>query len=205
MEKRVINKKESLSDQQLLAAIVNKDQSAFNELYNRYWRLFYSWTFSRVNHREMSQDITQIFWAGVWDKPEIIKTNGNGSAKSFLIHCLSYRILDYLKSTEAQLLGVEDKELEKISESSVYTHILEELELKELHETIDRILDNLPKVARKVYILRERENLSVQEIAEHLSISPKTVRNNLSQAFGVIRKELGNSAVLWLYVLYRLF
>lgn len=190
------------SDKQLLEAILRKEESAFNELYDRYWRLLYQWTFSRVKNREMVQDVLQIFWMQVWEHPQVIKTDSKEVARSFLLHVLSFRILDYLKSAESRLAGDENSEIEKTSDLVAYTHILEELEVKDLHKEIDRILDTLPEVARKVYILRERRNLSVKETADKLLISEKTVRNNLSLVFVAIRKQLSNITSLFFSQLF---
>ena len=190
------------SDKQLLEAVLRKEESAFNELYRRYWRLLYQWTFSRIKDREMVQDVMQIFWMQVWDQPQIIKTDSKDVARSFMLHVLSYRILDYLKSAESRLMGTEAPEIDKTSDLLAYTHVLEELEVKDLHKEIDRILDTLPEVARKVYLLRERKNLSVKETADLLLVSEKTVRNNLSLVFVAIRKQLSNIGSLFFLELF---
>lgn len=190
------------SDKQLLEAILRKEESAFNELYSRYWRLLYQWAFSRVKDREMAQDILQIFWMQVWEQPQKMKTDQKDAVRSFMLHALSYRILDYLKSTEFRLAGVENSRIENNSDLVVYTHILEELEIKDLHTEIDRILDTLPEVARKVYLLRERKKMTVKETADRLLISEKTVRNNLSLVLVAIRKQLSNISSLFFLLLF---
>ena len=61
------------------------------------------------------------------------------------------------------------------------------LEVKELHQSIDTIIDNLPERCRQVFVLSRFESMSYKEIAEHLQVSPKTVENQISKALKVLR------------------
>jgi RNA polymerase sigma factor (sigma-70 family) len=56
---------------------------------------------------------------------------------------------------------------------------------------------SLPERCREVFLLSKRDNLSHKEIAAELSISEKTVENQLAKALKVLRSSLSNSASLY--------
>jgi RNA polymerase sigma-70 factor (ECF subfamily) len=58
---------------------------------------------------------------------------------------------------------------------------------REAQTVLDRALEELPAEQRAVFVLRVYEDLSYQEIAEALEISPGTVMSRLSRARGKLR------------------
>jgi RNA polymerase sigma-70 factor (ECF subfamily) len=71
-----------------------------------------------------------------------------------------------------------------------YFEILEENEISALLSMIDEVVSQLPTTEQSVYDMRIRRNMSVDETAEALGISNKTVSNKLSKALGEIREQL---------------
>jgi RNA polymerase sigma factor (sigma-70 family) len=179
-----------MTDQQLLVRIAEKDSKAFEVLYNRYERLFYRWAFSRLNDYDVACDVTQSFWISVWTSPEIIQPNEHGSAKDYLLRSLSFKILKVVQQELKHIKVTDEHYIEQHLPDLSYTHISEELYVKEILQLMDAILQKLPPLTRQIYELRYVKNRSVQETAETLSISDKTVRNGLSSALSVIRRDL---------------
>lgn len=179
-----------MTDQELLGRITEKDTKAFDVLYNRYERLFYRWVFSRLNDYDASCDVTQIFWVAVWTSPAGIQTNEAGSAKDYLLRNLTFRILKYVQRKIDWIEISNEKLIEQHIPNLSYTHISEELYVKEILQLMDEIVKNLPPLTRRIYELRHVEHRSVKETAEALSVSEKTVRNGLSSALSTLRQEL---------------
>lgn len=65
-----------------------------------------------------------------------------------------------------------------------------ELEFKEFHTQMDRVINRLPEKRREVYRLFKEEGLSYKSIAERLQISSKTVDNHLTKASKAIKTEI---------------
>jgi RNA polymerase sigma-70 factor (ECF subfamily) len=59
----------------------------------------------------------------------------------------------------------------------------------EIRRVLERVIDGLPDKFRLVFVLREIEQMSVDEIASCLGISPETVKTRLHRA----RRRLGRS------------
>jgi RNA polymerase sigma factor (sigma-70 family) len=195
-----------MTDQELLEEIAKGNSDAFTVLYNKYWRLLYVWSTKRIFDREAVLDLQQNVWADIWLKPEMIKTNAEGSAKSILLGFVSYRILDFFKKKNILVLQTLESEFLESDEKLSYSHVFEELEVKEIHAIIDNIIGKLPEIAQEIYILSERKNLSAQEIAERLSVKEETVRRRLTWINSILRSELSkcyldraNSLLLVLY------
>ncbi|MBP1615909.1 MAG: polymerase sigma factor [Bacteroidetes bacterium] len=179
-----------MTDRELLDRIAEKDAKAFDVLYNRYERLFYRWVFSRLNDYDAACDVTQIFWIGVWTLPTGIQVNEHGSAKDYLLRNLTFRILKQVQKEASKMEISNENLLGQQVDHLTYTHISEDLYVKEILHLMDEILRNLPPLTRKIYELRHVEHRSVKETAEALSISEKTVRNGLSSALSTLRQEL---------------
>lgn len=91
--------------------------------------MLYEWTFNRIGNAEITNDILQDFWSNLWIRPEVIKTNSDGSAKNFLLHFYTFRILDYLKTVDTKSFSVKsDDEFDRFIEAVSYSHIVEEIE-----------------------------------------------------------------------------
>ncbi|WP_240452749.1 MULTISPECIES: sigma-70 family RNA polymerase sigma factor [Sphingobacterium] len=60
--------------------------------------------------------------------------------------------------------------------------------VKELEQQLDGIIDKMPKVRRTIFRMSRDENMSYKEIAQQLSISPKTVENHISLALQTLNK-----------------
>jgi len=60
----------------------------------------------------------------------------------------------------------------------------------EIRKVIERRIDQLPVAFRTVFVMREVEEMTVQETAECLGIPPATVRTRLFRARALLRESL---------------
>ncbi len=60
----------------------------------------------------------------------------------------------------------------------------------EIRQLLERRIDELPVAFRAVFVMREVEEMSVQETAECLSIPESTVRTRLFRARALLRESL---------------
>lgn len=177
-----------MCDKELLERIENKDINAFNQFYNKYWRLIYRWTSNRIGDREQVKDILQNYWIDIWTKPSIIKVDQQNSAKNILLGFISFRILDFFKRKE--VVALSDILCTEDALENSYCHVWEELEMKEVHSIINNILMEIPSLDRDIYLLREVENNSVREISQKLSVTEETVRRKLALTNKVLQQKL---------------
>lgn len=184
----------NLTDSTLLKKIKSGDRPAFMLMYDRYWDNLYRFVFVRTKDKEVSEELLQNLWIKILENTEMIQTDESGSAKGYLLRHLHYRILDYYNSFKKAppTLSIDEFDIpaEIDASDAEYFEILEENEISTLLLMIDEVVSHLPTTEQQVYDMRIRRNMSVNETAEALGISNKTVSNKLSKALGEIREQL---------------
>jgi len=178
-----------ITDVSLLTQIAERKSYFFNILYDRYNRLFFRWIYTRVGNKEVAKDIAQNFWLQIWNYPDYFKRSGKGCVKDFFLRVLTFKILDYLKSFAMRNSG-ENALLCEIEKSMSYTHVLEEMEIKEIHKIVDDVLANVPQLTKDIFILRYNKEYSVNETASALHITPKRVRLRYQGVLSMLRDQL---------------
>ena len=81
----------------------------------------------------------------------------------------------------------------------------ERLQLKEIQNVISQAVEQMPVKMREVYLLSREEQLSHQQIAARLNISPETVKKHVQHALQQIRTAIANSPVSLTTILAVLF
>lgn len=184
----------NLTDEILLKKIKSGDRPAFMLLYERYWDSLYRFVFVRTKDKEVSEELLQNLWMKILENTDAIQTDDSESAKGYLLRHLHYRILDYYNSFKKAPPTLSIDEFETPAELNIsdteYFEILEENEISALLSLIDEVVARLSLTEQQVYEMRIRQNMSVNETAEALGISNKTVSNKLSKALGEIREQL---------------
>ena len=66
----------------------------------------------------------------------------------------------------------------------------EDVARAEIRRVLERAIDNLPDMFRVVFILREIEQMSVEETASQLQLRPETVKTRLHRARRLLREAL---------------
>ncbi|MCS3529383.1 RNA polymerase sigma factor [Chryseobacterium sp. JUb7] len=180
------------TDHSLLVKIKTGDRPAFGILYERYWDSFYRFVFARTKDKEAAEELLQNLWIKVLENAESIQTDDRGSAKGYLLRYLHYRVIDYFNSYKktSSTISIDESEHSIDITDTEYFEILEEHDVSALFSMIDEVVSQLPVTEQKVYDFRIRKNMSVDETAEALGLSNKTVSNKLSKTLGEIREQL---------------
>jgi len=180
------------TDQSLLNKVKSGDKPAFMLLYERYWDSLYGFVFGRTRKKEVAEEILQNLWIKILEDPTAIQTDESESAKGYLLRYLHYRVIDFYNSSkkDQSTLSIDESEIPLEITDTEYFEILEENDILALFEMIDEMISQLPVTEQKVFDMRIRKNMSVDETAEALGLSNKTVSNKLSKTLGQIREQL---------------
>lgn len=182
----------NLSDDELIALFERGDIAAFEEIYNRYWLDLYRSAFKRIKEREAAQEIVQNFFTTFWLNRRRLKIHA--SLQGYLHTSIKYLVLNY-KRAEAiknayneSLLTVKDSQFENSTENYI--------NYKELKETVDTFVNQLPNKCRSVFELSRNHHKTNREIAQQLQISEKTVESHLTKAIRYLRTNIDALIVL---------
>ncbi|MEM9143831.1 MAG: RNA polymerase sigma-70 factor, partial [Bacteroidota bacterium] len=172
------------------------DYKAYSYMVDTYHHALCSYALALTDDYELSKDIVQTVYIKIWDKRTKIKDD---------VHLLNY----LYKSVYNAFIDQYRKRrpvfsLEKIHIDSLNTFIQDNSETnkKKLIDLIKKEIENLPPKCKKVFLLSRQEGLTNIEIAEHLSISKKSVEGHITKAFAFLRNRLGNQYNTLLFLLF---
>lgn len=167
------------------------DSDAFEVLYQKYWRKLYVFARRTTPNTEDAQDLIQDVFAQLWTQKEQI--DAAVFSESYLFAIVRNKLLDKIRKQYVREDYVK-KILQSSSESDFSTQ--QTILTNDLNNHIHRAVDVLPEKCREVFQLSRFEQLSVDQIAQKLQISPQTVKNQLSKALQVVRFRLREFATL---------
>ena len=190
-----------LADEVLLKFLIISDELAFQEIYQRYWRQLYYTALSKINNKEVAEDIIQTVFADLWEKRN---KHSIKNISAYLGTSVKYQVINYIKS------GVSKKaHLSNISESRNTEENKNELALlvKELNEAIDKAINRLPQKTQTIFRLSRFERHSNKQISRMMDVSEKAVEYHITQSLRALRLYLKSFLLvnLLLAVLFLVF
>lgn len=192
-------------DAALLEAVYNNDEKAFNLLFERHWSKVYTAVFKFVKDEGACLEITNDIFVNIWNKRHQLHIK---SFKSYVITAGSYHGIRKRQSLKASpLMYVEDYEYTEDAEYS-HSHRADfnggevTIGLRELNLEVDALLKDLPRRCREIYTMSRKENFSIDEIADRLHISKRTVENQLTYALKHLRTSLKYVGLILIFNLF---
>ncbi len=173
------------------------DRNSFAELYDRYFAVIYSFVRKMLHDEDQAEDVTQEIFLAFYENgiQHSIK-----SVRSYLYQSARYAIIDLFRRQKYQhdyLVGLQD-----YYHKGAWTTD-EMLIERELCHQIEREVDRLPPKMRKIFELSRRQYLSNKEIADRLSLSEGTVRQQIHNAIVRLRSRL--TCFIWLQLMVLLW
>jgi RNA polymerase sigma-70 factor (ECF subfamily) len=174
-----------VTDEILCRQIMERDEDAFRQLYEKYRDPIYGYTLKLCGLPEIASDAVQEVFMKVWAKKDTL--DPSLSIKAYLYSCTRNYVFDYLRR------AVHDKNFREYflrmytedtgaMDDLLYTRQLEQIKM----EAIAR----LPTQRQLIFKMSKMQGLSNQEIADHLGISVNTVRDQLVKASRFVRHFL---------------
>jgi RNA polymerase sigma-70 factor (family 1) len=165
------------TDGQLADYIRAGDQSAFKELYNRYWKSLLDSAYKRLGSTESAEEVVQDIFVTLYLRRESLHITS--SLDRYLKNALKYKVFDILRSKYVHSRYVDSilNQTGKVSQTPEH-----ELQVKELRLKLDYAMEQLPERCKEVFQMSRSENLTNKEISEKLGISVSTVEKHISKA-----------------------
>ena len=186
-------------EEQLLASAKNGDEKAFTEIFHRYDDMVYNFAFKVCRYEEKAKETLQDTFVNVYRK--LNQFDGKSKFSTWLYsivtnNCLMKRRrkkIDWA-SVSLDVTNVEEENdaSEQFSptivstEHSPLTLIIND----ELRTQLDKAIKKLPLEYRIVFILRDVEEQSTEEVATILHISIAAVKSRLHRARAFLREQL---------------
>ncbi|MBB6126344.1 RNA polymerase sigma factor [Mucilaginibacter lappiensis] len=184
-------------DNELFAAVKLNDKRAFNLLYERYWAVVYKKAFLYLHDTEACMGIVNDIFVNIWEKRNVLDII---TFKKYLTAAARYRVYNLIKANSASpLTYIED--YEKFADlNAEHNNAEDHIQALELSNDLDQLLSKLPARCKEIFLLSRVNNLTNTEIALRLSISKRTVENQLSTALRYIKPHFKHYTTIILVI-----
>jgi RNA polymerase sigma-70 factor (family 1) len=182
------------TDEQLVALLNNSDESAFTEIYNRYWDKLYVVASHRLGSE--AKEIVQEVFYNLWKRRATLQLTHTLS--TYLAAAVKFEVINRLAAQKRRERYLQYS-TDKMEPEQNFTQ--QQVDFDSLQEQLSVLVKALPDKCRLVYQLHKEQGYSQKEIAVKLGIAYKTVEAHLSAALRKIRRGLTHlfSFVFWLF------
>jgi RNA polymerase sigma factor (sigma-70 family) len=167
---------DTVSDEALLAAIVDRDVGAMEVLYQRYHRVLYALAYRIVSDHQIAEDLLQECFLAVWRSASSYLPQ-SGKVQSWLFSIIHHRAIDYVRSLQRRS-ALNETALDEIDldESAGSPDTWNEAWLSMQCAQVREALMSLRKEQRLVIELAYFQGWTHTEIAEGCHIPLGTVK-----------------------------
>jgi RNA polymerase sigma-70 factor (ECF subfamily) len=174
-------------DHVLIRKSIGDDLSAFRTLVERHQHYVYSLAFHSIPCREDAEDIVQETFIKVWLNLRLFDFRGKFTT-------WVYRIVVNLCIDRLRIKNRITSDTSTPEENNplwLSRHDpMDKVEAKNLADHIKMLADHLSPKQRMVFILRDLQDLSIEEVSKVLQMSEGSVKTNLYHARNAIRLNL---------------
>jgi RNA polymerase sigma-70 factor, ECF subfamily len=186
---------DAVDDLTLVRSVQHGDAEAFAVLMRRYNRRLYRTARAILRDDAAAEDALQEGYVAAWR--HIAEFRGDAQIGTWLTRIVVNQALQALRRTRREQVVVlfeeppdERSPAEEIAESLSPRAPETTMLRAEMRRLIESKIDDLPEAYRTVFMLREVEDMTVEETATALGIPAATVRSRLFRAKARLRESL---------------
>jgi RNA polymerase sigma-70 factor (ECF subfamily) len=190
---------ENVTDEQLIHAYQTGEAEAFETLYARYKNAIYHYFFRQVHSSSIADELHQDVWLN------IIKSSSGftelSSFKTWLYRIAHNRLIDHYRQNSKQPLylvkPINEQEVE-IAEKDKPIEIPGNhsdepettLQEQQISDALLKGIDDLPEEQKEVFLLHEKSNMTLHEIALITDNSFESTKSRLRYAVKKLRQHM---------------
>jgi RNA polymerase sigma-70 factor (ECF subfamily) len=198
------------TDEELVGSLLQGDESALVELYNRYADSLFRAAILRLGDRQLAEEVLQDTYLALWNRAELFDPKA-GSLIGWLSAMARNRSIDKFRAAgrrtptvpfsglvngsgpEGQTIDDVLRSAQPLSAGSVSADPQQEVDGAWLREEVQRALDDIPEQERQVIRLAYYEELTQREIADRLDWPLGTVKTRTRRALSRLRVSLAGA------------
>ncbi|PWS28597.1 RNA polymerase sigma-70 factor [Pedobacter yonginense] len=177
------------NDEVLWTAIKNGSELAFKEVFDRYLPILLATARRYFKDEATCENLVQDIFLNIWLRRAHLDIR---DFKSYFTASMRYQVYKELqgKNAKNQIFYTDESLENNIAHQSNEGE--ENFNVSDLKKQIDIYVYALPKRCREIFLLSRHEHLSNSEIASKLSISKRSVENQITSALKYLRSNIGN-------------
>ena len=168
------------------------DHSAYETLYNKYASQLYVFTANKLHSKEIAEELVHDVFIRLWEMRARLDIQSN--VAGYLFKMMRNEVLQYLRGVKHPEAFIDEMLVVEIGDQGTAD---ESIYYKEMAAYLTQIIAGLPEKCREIFVLSRDHDLSIKEIASRLNIADQTVKNQLTKALTVLRKELKHITYLF--------
>jgi RNA polymerase sigma-70 factor (ECF subfamily) len=186
-----------LSDGLLVKQYINGNESAIAELISRHQTKIYSFIYSKISDRDLTEDIFQDTFIKVINKLKSGNYNEEGKFLSWVMRIAHNLVVDHFRSTKKMPFNRDTDDF------SVFGRMVDDVPTIEkqiiglqIEEDLRLLIKELPEEQKEVLILRMYNDMSFMEIAEQTNVSINTALGRMRYALMNLRKLIEKNQII---------
>lgn len=158
------------------------NKNTFKQIFNQYYNPLCNYVAHHFKLNEEAEDIVSDVFTHIWGSDADFDKIEN--IKSYLFTAVYRKALEFLRHTK-------DKKTSELDEKFVIPDDNEQ-DFNEylLKEKLYQSIRQLPTKCQLIFVKAKINGMSHKAIAEELGISIKTIENQITKAYALIRKDL---------------
>ena len=174
-----------MAEQQLVDRLSQGDEKAFEELYRLFSKKIYH-TARKMNLcHEDAEGVVQEVFLKIWKNR--VDLDPSLSINAYLITIVRSLVIKKAKK-EARFFAYQQYNIPLYPDITNRTE--DDLIYADLHQISSEMIYELPNGQKQIFIMRNMEYLSIDEIAGKLNLSKRTVENQIFRATKSIKERL---------------
>jgi RNA polymerase sigma-70 factor (ECF subfamily) len=192
---------DTTQDRQLIARLQAGDETAVQDLADRYRPRIAQLAMRYMKNREDAEEVTQDVLMKVYRKVNAFR--GDSALSSWIYRITFNTAMSRLRTNRAEraadqerdrLLATErptDDQARTPREPADWTHMPDEEVLRsQLREAVAEAIEDLPEIYRAPVVLRDIQGLSTEEASTRLNVKDQTLKSRLHRGRVMLRERL---------------
>jgi RNA polymerase sigma-70 factor (ECF subfamily) len=192
---------DTTQDRQLIARLQAGDETAVQDLADRYRPRIAQLAMRYMKNREDAEEVTQDVLMKVYRKVNAFR--GDSALSSWIYRITFNTAMSRLRTNRAEraaeqerdrLLATErpnDEQSRAPREPADWTHMPDEEVLRsQLRDAVAEAIDDLPEIYRAPVVLRDIQGLSTEEASTRLKVKDQTLKSRLHRGRVMLRERL---------------
>jgi len=171
------------NDFELINRFLSGEEVAFNLIVKKYQKKIYWHARQMMGNHLDADEVTQEVLIVIFNK--LKNFNFNSSLYTWIYKIVTTRSLNQIRKKQIKrFFSIDDNDVNELQDKH---DIVEELDSKEKLEKVQKVLQKIPPKQRQIFIMRNFEDLSYEEISE---ITGKSVGGLKANYFHALKKVL---------------
>ncbi|MFK2820199.1 sigma-70 family RNA polymerase sigma factor [Flavobacteriaceae sp. LMIT009] len=184
-------KKELITDAVLVRNYIDGAESALATLITRHKQKIYSFIYSKVLDRDVTEDIFQDTFIKVIRTLKLGKYNEEGKFLPWVMRIAHNLVIDHFRKNSRMPKFDNNQEFNIFSVISDSSLNAEKTIIKEqVEQDVRRLIDELPEDQKQVLVMRMYNDMSFKEISENTGVSINTALGRMRYALINLRKVI---------------